>query len=42
MSMAASIETRVPYLDHHLVGMAFSLPDSCKVKGNRGNTSLKR
>ena len=41
MSMAASIETRVPYLDHHLVGLAFSLPDGSKVNGRRGKYLLK-
>jgi len=41
MSMAASIETRVPYLDHHLVGLAFSLPDRHKVRGRRGKHLLK-
>ena len=41
MSMAASIETRVPYLDHHLVEMAFSLPDNQKVHGRRGKHLLK-
>jgi asparagine synthase (glutamine-hydrolysing) len=42
MSMAASIETRVPYLDHHLVGRAFSLPDELKVKGRTGKFLLKQ
>jgi asparagine synthase (glutamine-hydrolysing) len=42
MSMAASIETRVPYLDHHLVGFAFSLPDASKVNGRRGKYLLKQ
>jgi len=42
MSMAASIETRVPYLDHHLVGFAFSLPDREKVRGRRGKDLLRR
>lgn len=41
MSMAASIETRVPYLDHHLVGLAFSLSDDWKVKGRSGKYLLK-
>lgn len=41
MSMAASIETRVPYLDHHLVELAFSLPDNCKVRGREGKYLLK-
>ncbi len=31
--MAASIESRVPFLDHHLVEFAFSLPDELKIKG---------
>jgi asparagine synthase (glutamine-hydrolysing) len=42
MSMAASIETRVPYLDHHLVALAFSLPDHQKVNGRRGKYLLKQ
>lgn len=33
MSMAASIESRVPFLDHHIVEFAFSLPDELKIKG---------
>ncbi len=41
MSMAASIETRVPYLDHHVVGMALSLPDTLKVRGQRGKYLLR-
>ena len=31
-SMAFSIESRVPFLDHRLVEFAFSLPDSAKIK----------
>ncbi len=42
MSMAASIETRVPFLDHHLVELAFSLPDHCKVRGRQGKHLLKQ
>jgi len=41
MSMAASIETRVPYLDHKLVELAFALPDACKVHGRKGKYLLK-
>jgi asparagine synthase (glutamine-hydrolysing) len=41
MSMAASIETRVPFLDHHLVELAFSLTDDRKVKGRRGKHVLR-
>ncbi|HYM00077.1 MAG TPA: asparagine synthase (glutamine-hydrolyzing), partial [Blastocatellia bacterium] len=33
MSMAASIESRVPFLDHKLVELACSLPSEMKLKG---------
>ena len=33
MSMAASIESRVPFLDHHLVEFAARLPDQWKLSG---------
>jgi asparagine synthase (glutamine-hydrolysing) len=42
MSMAASIETRVPYLDHHLVELAFALPDASKVNGRVGKSLLRQ
>ncbi|MGH7738950.1 MAG: asparagine synthase (glutamine-hydrolyzing) [bacterium] len=42
MSMAASLEARVPYLDHRLVEFAFSLPSSMKLKGGEGKYLLKR
>ncbi len=42
MSMAASIETRVPYLDHKLVELAFSLPDASKVHLGIGKHLLKK
>lgn len=32
-SMAASVELRPPFLDHHLVELAFRLPTSVKVRG---------
>jgi asparagine synthase (glutamine-hydrolysing) len=32
MSMAASLELRPPFLDHHLVELAFGLPSSVKVR----------
>ena len=33
MTMASSIEARVPFLDHKLVEFAFSVPSNLKVKG---------
>jgi asparagine synthase (glutamine-hydrolysing) len=33
MSMAASIESRVPFLDHHLVEFATALPPRMKLRG---------
>jgi len=42
MSMAASLEARVPYLDHRLVEFAFSLPSSLKLRGNKGKYILKK
>jgi asparagine synthase (glutamine-hydrolysing) len=33
MSMAASIESRVPFLDHHLVEFAAALPARLKLRG---------
>jgi asparagine synthase (glutamine-hydrolysing) len=32
MSMAASLELRPPFLDHHLVELAFSLPSDVKLR----------
>jgi asparagine synthase (glutamine-hydrolysing) len=34
MSMASSIESRVPFLDHTLVEFAMSVPDRLKIHGN--------
>lgn len=42
MSMAAAIETRVPFLDHELVEFAFSLPETMKLRGQRGKYLIKR
>jgi asparagine synthase (glutamine-hydrolysing) len=41
MSMAASIESRVPFLDHPLVEFAASIPSSYAVKGLEGKSILK-
>ncbi|MGE5569192.1 MAG: asparagine synthase (glutamine-hydrolyzing) [Rhodospirillales bacterium] len=42
MSMAASIESRVPFLDHEFVEFAASVPDSLKIHGRTGKYILKR
>ena len=41
MSMAASIETRVPYLDHELVEYCFRLPENQKIRGQVGKRLLR-
>jgi asparagine synthase (glutamine-hydrolysing) len=41
MSMAASIESRVPFLDHKLVEFAFTLPDKLKIKGFQTKRALR-
>jgi asparagine synthase (glutamine-hydrolysing) len=42
MSMAASVEARVPLLDHPLVEWAARLPARFKVRGTEGKVLLKR
>jgi asparagine synthase (glutamine-hydrolysing) len=42
ITMATSVEARVPFLDHHLVEYALSLPRSLKVEGTTGKHILKR
>ena len=42
MSMAVSLECRVPLLDHELVELAASIPASIKVAGGRLKSLLKR
>ena len=42
MSMAASLEARVPFLDHELVEAAFTVPESLKVRGGQTKVLLKR
>jgi asparagine synthase (glutamine-hydrolysing) len=42
MTMANSIETRVPFLDHHLVEYAAGIPAKYKVVGKTGKHILKR
>jgi asparagine synthase (glutamine-hydrolysing) len=41
MSMAASIEARAPYLDHHVVEFATSLPAEVRVRGPRTKALLR-
>ena len=41
MSMAASIESRVPFLDHPLVEFAASIPSSYAINGLEGKSILK-
>ncbi len=42
ITMATSVEARVPFLDHHLVQYALGLPRSLKVEGTSGKHILKR
>jgi asparagine synthase (glutamine-hydrolysing) len=42
ITMATSVEARVPFLDHHLIEYAMGLPRNVKVKGNTGKHILKR
>ncbi len=42
MSMAASIESRVPFLDHELVEWAYRLPSSLKLRGTHGKWLVKK
>ncbi len=41
MSMAVSLETRVPYLDKDLVALAFRVPAAFKLRGNTTKAILK-
>ncbi|WP_319549712.1 asparagine synthase (glutamine-hydrolyzing) [Desulfogranum marinum] len=42
MSMAVSLETRVPLLDKDLVEMAFQVPENFKLSGNETKSILKK
>jgi asparagine synthase (glutamine-hydrolysing) len=42
MSMAVSLEARVPYLDHRIVEFALSLPPSLQMKGFQTKALLKK
>jgi asparagine synthase (glutamine-hydrolysing) len=42
MTMATSVEGRVPYLDHKLIELAFSIPTRLKTQGQETKRLLKR
>jgi asparagine synthase (glutamine-hydrolysing) len=42
MSMACSLEARVPYLDHELIELAFRLPSALKVRRGKTKVLLKK
>lgn len=42
ITMATSVEARVPFLDHHLIEYAMGLPRDLKVRGRTGKHILKR
>lgn len=42
MTMATSVEARVPFLDHHLVEYAMGLPTNLKIEGTSGKHILKQ
>jgi asparagine synthase (glutamine-hydrolysing) len=42
VTMATSVEARVPFLDHHLVEYALSIPTEFKIQGTSGKHILKR
>jgi len=42
MTMAASVELRVPFLDHRLVEAAMELPSAYKINGNEGKFIIKK
>ena len=42
MSMACSIESRVPFLDHHFVEFGMAIPDHLKIRGSAQKYVLKK
>lgn len=41
-AMGVSLETRIPFLDHHVVEFAFKLPLSMKIRNGEGKWILKK
>jgi asparagine synthase (glutamine-hydrolysing) len=41
-AMACSLETRVPYLDHRVMELAWRLPFNMKIRGNMGKWALRQ
>jgi asparagine synthase (glutamine-hydrolysing) len=41
-SMACSLETRAPFLDHRVVELAWRLPTHMKIRGNQGKWALRQ
>jgi asparagine synthase (glutamine-hydrolysing) len=42
MSMAASVECRVPFLDHEFVGLAMAIPEADKLRNGELKHALKQ